>query len=115
LTIDVFFFFFAYLALHWASTRAQKKVINLLLQKGADINLKDNGGVTPLHLATIYGLEGTIAQLVKKGADVFVHTLMYKNTPLHVAAESGNKKAVDVLIRAVCTQSLCCFLISFKN
>jgi|688.fasta_scaffold1266602_1 ankyrin repeat protein len=37
--------------LHWASGRGDLHVVKVLVEKGADVNLKDMSGRTPLHAA----------------------------------------------------------------
>lgn len=56
-------------------------MINLLLDAGADVNVKDYYGHTPLAIACQTGNFGTIKLLIDKGADVnFANN--NKNTPL---------------------------------
>jgi ankyrin repeat protein len=38
--------------LHFAATRANRKMVELLLANKADVNAKDSMGETPLHLST---------------------------------------------------------------
>ena len=42
---------FGHTALHWASVGGATKAIGYLLQRGADINARDNNGEPPIHLA----------------------------------------------------------------
>jgi len=58
--------------LHIAVLSNQEEVAELLLQKGADINVKadDAYGGTPLHWATFFGNYDMVELLVEAGADV---------------------------------------------
>lgn len=57
-------------ALHEASKNGHIKIINLLIDHGANINARDNAGYTPLHSA-IYGDEyEAAAKLINLGADI---------------------------------------------
>jgi hypothetical protein len=46
------------------------KVLALILDKGADVDLPDKLGVTPAHLASKHGHTTCLQLLVKRGADV---------------------------------------------
>lgn len=48
-------------AAHWG----RKGVVELLLAKGAEVNAKDNKGVTPLHEAMIEG-RNEVAELLRQ-------------------------------------------------
>src|SRR5215203_2782076 len=58
----------------------------LLLDAGADINLADPYGVTPLVVATLNLQNDFAAYLVEKGADINQWDL-YGRTPLYVAID----------------------------
>lgn len=45
-------------------------VADLIIEKGADINSRDNVGATPLHIAAWNGQTELVKMLVSKGADV---------------------------------------------
>ena len=45
-------------------------VVECLVNFGADVNLRDNEGQTPLHHAALYGQERATGALIEMGADV---------------------------------------------
>ncbi|XP_050391355.2 uncharacterized protein LOC126810372 [Patella vulgata] len=63
------------------------KCVKLLVEAGADLNLEDNDGKTPVQLAAVYGMVTTVLYLAQKGAH------LGKNTLLHYLAQS--KRASD--------------------
>jgi ankyrin repeat protein len=54
--------------LHWAASRDHKNTVELLISKGADVNVKDNNGLTPLWWAKDRGSEEIVDLLRKHGA-----------------------------------------------
>ncbi|MEQ8224198.1 MAG: ankyrin repeat domain-containing protein, partial [Candidatus Eremiobacterota bacterium] len=46
------------------------KACKLLIDKGADVNLAQDGGMTPLDLAACYGLKDIAELLIEHGADI---------------------------------------------
>ena len=74
------------------------RVVKHLVENGADVNMQDHHGFTPLHLSVRGGHLDIAAYLIEEGeADV---NLPAKSgyTPLASAAENGNLDIVDYLI-----------------
>ena len=71
-------------ALHYAIWADYKKVIPLLLEKGADLEARDDYYVTPLHVAAELGDSRTAALLIARGAKTNSRDC-YNQTPLHAA------------------------------
>ena len=61
-------------ALHFACEKGDEQVIELLVRHGADVNVCDADGFTPLQLAAIQGNMSVVKKLVKLKADVNLTT-----------------------------------------
>ena len=57
-------------ALMWAARNGRKDVVQVLLEKGADVNAKDKQGKNALDLARYYRQEHTKELLLKAGAGI---------------------------------------------
>jgi len=85
----------AYSELIYAVRSGDPAKVAPLVEKGADINAKDEKGNTPLHLAAYNGFTETVRLLVDKGADInAVNNSL--DTPLMLA--SHRKKAVTAIL-----------------
>ncbi|MEW6527856.1 MAG: ankyrin repeat domain-containing protein [Spirochaetota bacterium] len=74
-------------------------IIILLLNKGININHKDNKGFTALHIGALLNSEKEIMQiLLNHGADVHIKNNKGK-TPLDIAIERGNTDIINLLKR----------------
>ena len=63
-----------------------------------DVNAKEYGGSTPLHIASSKGSVETVRELIKHGADV--NAKEYGgSTPLHLASSKGSVETVRELIK----------------
>lgn len=84
---------FKYTPLHMAAESGTADIVKLLIEKGgADVNALTEYKQTPLHRAAGQGMADAAALLIQKGANVSARD-MTQNTPLHVAAEYGDKGA----------------------
>ncbi|KAK0721680.1 hypothetical protein B0T26DRAFT_739157 [Lasiosphaeria miniovina] len=72
-------------------------VVKLLLEKGADTEVKDKGGWTPLSWAAEQGHEAVVKLLLEKGADTEVKD-KFGRTPLSWVAEGGHEAVVKLLL-----------------
>ncbi|RYP43916.1 hypothetical protein DL768_009575 [Monosporascus sp. mg162] len=75
----------------------REKIVELLLEKGADKEAKDNGGRTPLYLAAIKGHETVVRLLLEKGANKDAKDGEGR-TPLYQAAIKGHEPVVRLLL-----------------
>jgi len=79
--------------LHYAKREA---VASVLIEKGLDLNAKDQHSRTPLHFMVLYGAEKSAELLLRNKADVNAKD-MYGRTALHYAYVA-NRKMADLLI-----------------
>ena len=84
-------------ALQMAATQGYADVVALLLKRGANVNITDNTGDTPLIAAFLYGKKDVVKLLVANGADVR-HAGQYGQTPLHWAASNGDLDSAKLLL-----------------
>ena len=57
-------------ALSWATMMGEMEAAKLLIERGADLNVRQEDGGTPLHIAIALGRAEIAELLIKKGADV---------------------------------------------
>jgi ankyrin repeat protein len=84
-------------ALHFASGSGHQGVVQLLLEKGADIEAK-GFGKTPLHEAVENGHVPVVQLLLANGAAITATDENVRWTPLHWAAAMGHEETVRVLL-----------------
>lgn len=82
-----------------ASADGHAAVVERLLQAGAPVNAADNGGVTPLMLASHEGHLAVVHQLLDAGA-LANATNDGNDTALHIAAWRGKADVCAALIAA---------------
>ena len=56
--------------LHWAASCGYERVVQRLLERGADVARKNRSGQTALSRAAMEGHEAVVELLLEKGADV---------------------------------------------
>ena len=83
--------------LHDDAKKGNVGEVERLIEEGADVNAKDEGGNTPLHWAAFYGNAPMAELLIKNGAKVNAQNKL-RATPLHVAAFEGKVVMAELLI-----------------
>ena len=82
--------------LHRAAYNGHNKLVELLLAKGANVNVKGEEGITPLYLAVFEGHGSTAELLISAGADVNAKNDDGYNS-LDIAIERGYEDIVHLL------------------
>ncbi|CAG8493773.1 21989_t:CDS:2 [Racocetra persica] len=86
-----------YFIRHYAASKNRIEIGTLLLERGADLNIRDQNNQTPLHRCAVCGYTVFVKLLLEKGARPNVADKV-KNTPLHLACEEGYGDCALVLI-----------------
>jgi uncharacterized protein len=79
-----------------AAAAGHTKIVMLLLNHGADPNVREQGGYTPLHAAAQNGDTQMIRALLFNGADMHIKTQDGKR-PVDLAKEAGHTDAVALI------------------
>ena len=87
-------------ALHWASYKGHRDVVELLLENGADIEARRSNWLncTPLIIGYHYGHKSIVELLLDRGADIHA---INKNSAdaLYTACANGNGGVVKLLLK----------------
>ncbi|XP_026679343.1 ankyrin repeat domain-containing protein 27-like isoform X2 [Diaphorina citri] len=83
--------------LHVAALYGRIKVVDLVLELGADTNSQDLCGCSPLHYAATRGHQNVLLLLLHSGASINL-TDNEGNTALHLATNNGHETCVKALI-----------------
>jgi TolB-like protein/ankyrin repeat protein/class 3 adenylate cyclase len=92
--------------LYAASKRGDLQDVKRLITEGANVNITDYFGKSPLHFAAKNGHVEITALIVNAGADIeakaqgYPDNRVFDATPLIVAAQQGHSKVAEVLINA---------------
>ncbi|MEL4895235.1 ankyrin repeat domain-containing protein [Crocosphaera sp. Alani8] len=83
--------------LSWATFKGNIGIVELLIAKGANLNVCDDRGYTPLHIASKEGYMDIVKLLINNGADINVQTTDGCR-PLYMAALGHNKDIAQTLL-----------------
>ncbi|XP_050397840.1 poly [ADP-ribose] polymerase tankyrase-1 [Patella vulgata] len=84
--------------LHFAAGFGRKDVVEHLLENGANVHARDDGGLIPLHNACSFGHAEVVQLLLRHGADANARD-NWNYTPLHEAAIKGKVDVCIVLLQ----------------
>ncbi|XP_061656623.1 poly [ADP-ribose] polymerase tankyrase-1 [Syngnathoides biaculeatus] len=84
--------------LHFAAGFGRKDVVEHLLQTGANVHARDDGGLIPLHNACSFGHSEVVSLLLCQGAEPNARD-NWNYTPLHEAAIKGKIDVCIVLLQ----------------
>ena len=79
-----------------AASKGHKDVVQVLPDRGAELNQGDANGWTPLHVASLYGQTDVVQLLLRRGADLNNMTVN-GDTPLSFALHEGHTDIVNIL------------------
>jgi len=97
-SFDVNFLIRGQTPLHFAIHVQNTKMIKLLIDHDADLELKDNFKETALNCAVRMGSNDIIKFLLEQGANVNNHS-SDNTSPLTFAIQEGNSEAVNILLK----------------
>ena len=83
-----------------AAAAGHEKIVQMLLQLGADPNIREGNGYTPLHAAAQNKDIDMIHTLIYGGADLMLVGKDGK-TPLDLAVETGDKETIALLAEGI--------------
>ena len=78
-----------------AAGHGRVEIVKLLIDRGADVNLKGEAWYGPLHAAAYGGHVEVVKLLLDNGADV---NIFNHDKPLHYAAKNGHIEVAEMLI-----------------
>ena len=83
------------------------KVVKCLIENGANINIRDNNGQTPLYHAADEDKFEIVKYLIDFGAWIDLKNTVNNYTPLHAAVEEGHQNVVKFLIENGANVNIC--------
>ena len=84
--------------LHQAVKKENRKLIELLISYGANLEAKNLAGEAPLHIAVAGGDIKTAELLISEGTDIDLKESFEGNSSLHIAVERGFQNMVSSLV-----------------
>lgn len=70
----------------------------MLIRRGAEVNVQQSDGDTPLHHAAFRGDDRMVKLLLAFGADCNLQNYLFGQTPLHYASDCGYAACVLLML-----------------
>lgn len=83
--------------LHYAVCGKSRDLLDTLYIYGADLNVQDITGMTPLHVCAMWDRKGACKWLLEKGSNPTLKDI-YGDTPLHTSAIFGSVGVGTILL-----------------
>lgn len=100
-TIDLSHPIWSETSLHLAALTGQIEIAEILLVKGASVDVENSSGYDVLKYAAAGGFSEMLTLLLKHNADTKKQSKSVGNTALHVAVAHGNYKAAKILLQSI--------------
>lgn len=84
--------------LHFAAAKGHTEIVNLLLEHGADVNIRNYCGQTALMQASRYGHWEVVQTLLLYKANVSRADYLNRRTAFHFAAVNGHARCIRLLV-----------------
>ena len=84
--------------LHVAGVNGQLEMVELLVDRGSDVNARGQNGATPLDWCAYRGRLKVVQLLLDRKADLEI-TNTFKNTALHSASAAGHLVSLPLFFR----------------
>jgi len=88
------------LLMHRAASKGILSCIEVLLSAGAEVNSRNAGGKTPLHLAVEKNRIRVVNELIVRGADVNATDKLNNDSVLHYAVTNERWECITALVEA---------------
>ena len=82
----------------WAARNEQQLIVEWLLGRPVDVNVRDVEWKTPLHHAVLHGWTNCVELLLDRGAELTVD--IDNMTPLHYTVSTENEEIAEIFLRA---------------
>ena len=90
---------YSFLIILYSNYNIQSAMVQYLIKHGADIELKNDQGWTPMMYASFCDNVDVVRLLLSHNANVNTQSVE-RTTPLYAAAEAGHHQTVSVLLQA---------------
>ncbi|KAJ7542520.1 hypothetical protein O6H91_10G109700 [Diphasiastrum complanatum] len=88
-----------------AAANGNFEIVQYLISAGADVNISNSEGNTPLHWAALNGHVQVVQELISRGANVSALN-SHERTPLDEAISRGKQETVDAITATSTAASL---------